>query len=156
MVGGMKIVYTFNVPDIWQHQVHVVWWLMALWRARTTGKGRPGRLLILWYIPSIEIVFNKVVICCGYSGSHESFFCSSNTSDHIKDIQVGSWRHHGRQGQPGRDIRKAVIFSGERPWRMYRFGWNFLQIGCILLSWWWLISIFFNQFALHIQPAWQP
>ena len=26
--------------------------------------------------------------------------------------------------------------------RMY-FGWNFLQLGCNLLSWWWLISVFF-------------
>ena len=26
--------------------------------------------------------------------------------------------------------------------RMYHFGWNFLQLGCNLLSWWWLISVF--------------
>ena len=68
MVGGMKVVYTFNVPDIWQHQVHVVSWSTALWRARTTGKRRPGRLLILGCIPSVDIFFKKVLICCGYGG----------------------------------------------------------------------------------------
>ena len=39
---------------------HVVWWLRALWTARTTRRTRPGSLLTWGCITSVEIFFNPI------------------------------------------------------------------------------------------------
>ena len=62
----------FESPFFWYPSclvyAHVVWWLTALWTARTTRRRGPGKWLTLWCITSVEMFFNLDVICCGEYG----------------------------------------------------------------------------------------
>ena len=116
---------------------HVVWWWTALWTAGTTRRRRPGRSLIfvcitsnihqlkfsstrMWYAV-VMVVDMKLVY-------------SFNMSDHIKSMWVGGQRH--ADNKEGKTRKVADI-------RMYHVGWNYLQLGCDMLGWWWLTSKFF-------------
>ena len=67
----------FESPFFWYPSclvyAHVVWWLTALWTARTTRRRGPGKWLTLWCITSVEMFFNLDVICCG-AGGRRNFF----------------------------------------------------------------------------------
>ena len=115
---------------------HVVWWLRALWTARTTRRTRPGSLLTWGCITSVEIFFNKDVMCCGDGGWDQSFLYFQHVWPHL--VHVSWW---------STAMWTATTTRRRRPGR-------WLTIGCITLvvirmwyavmsRWCWLISKFF-------------
>ena len=110
---------------------HVVWWLRALWTARTTRRTRPGSLLTWGCITSVEIFFNKDVMCCGDGGWDKSFFILSTclTTPSTCEMVVNDTVDCKNNLE---EITREVADN-----RMYHFGKNFLQLRLDMLWWWW-------------------
>ena len=100
---------------------HVVWWLRALWTARTPMRTGPGSLLTWGCIISAEIFFNKDVMCCGDGGWDETFLFCQHVWPHL--VHVSWW--------------STTPWTARTNWR--RWPGRSLTLGCITL-----IRIFFN------------
>ena len=116
---------------------HVVSWSTAMLTARTTRRRRPGRSLIfvcitsnihqlkfsstrMWYAV-VMVVDMKLV----YSST-----CLTTFSQYELVVNGTVDNKEGK-------TRKVADI------RMYHVGWNYLQLGCDILGWWWLTSKFF-------------
>ena len=116
-----------------KHQVQESWWSTTPWTASRTWRRRPGRLLTLRCITSQEIFFKEDVVVCWWWLTWNLFIPSTCLTTFSQYELVVNGIVDNKEGK----TRKVADI------RMYHVSWNYLQLGCDMLGWWWLTSKFF-------------